>query len=165
MASVAIVDRNHRNSLADLRSLQDWFLRYQLESVPGVAEVATLGGFVRQYQVRLDPNKMREFNIPLSMVIDRVRDSTNEVGGRLISWLPAAHIAERMAHHYIPVIYAGTITTCSNPREVLSYLPQVRPTWFFHSARTVAERAFSKELATLAESAGNRSITLLPQAR
>ena len=54
-----------------------------------------------------------------------------EVGGRLISWLPAAHIAERMAHHYIPVIYAGTITTCPNPRDVLSYLPQVRPTWFF----------------------------------
>ena len=54
-----------------------------------------------------------------------------EVGGRLISWLPAAHIAERMAHHYVPVIYAGTITTCPNPREVVSYLPQVRPTWFF----------------------------------
>jgi long-chain acyl-CoA synthetase len=52
-------------------------------------------------------------------------------GGRLVSWLPAAHIAERMAHHYIPVIYAGTITTCPNPREVLQYLPQVRPTWFF----------------------------------
>jgi len=54
-----------------------------------------------------------------------------EVGGRVISWLPAAHIAERMAHHYIPVIYAGTITTCPNPREILSFLPQVRPTWFF----------------------------------
>ena len=52
-------------------------------------------------------------------------------GGRVISWLPAAHIAERMAHHYIPVVYAGTITCCPNPREVLSYLPQVRPTWFF----------------------------------
>jgi long-subunit acyl-CoA synthetase (AMP-forming) len=52
-------------------------------------------------------------------------------GARLISWLPAAHIAERMAHHYIPVIYAGSITTCPNPREVLSYLPQVRPSWFF----------------------------------
>ncbi len=54
-----------------------------------------------------------------------------EPGGRLISWLPAAHIAERMAHHYIPVIYAGTVTTCPNPREVVSFLPQVRPTWFF----------------------------------
>ncbi|HEY1508308.1 MAG TPA: long-chain fatty acid--CoA ligase [Solirubrobacteraceae bacterium] len=54
-----------------------------------------------------------------------------DVGGRVISWLPAAHIAERMAHHYIPVIYAGTITTCPDPRSILSYLPQVRPTWFF----------------------------------
>ena len=53
------------------------------------------------------------------------------VGARVISWLPAAHIAERMAHHYIPVIYAGTITCAPNPREVLSYLPQVRPNWFF----------------------------------
>jgi long-chain acyl-CoA synthetase len=54
-----------------------------------------------------------------------------EPGGRVISWLPAAHIAERMAHHYIPVVYAGTVTCCPNPREVLSYLPQVHPTWFF----------------------------------
>ncbi len=52
-------------------------------------------------------------------------------GGRLISWLPAAHIAERMAHHYVPTIYAGTITCCPNPREVVTFLPQVRPTWFF----------------------------------
>ncbi len=56
---------------------------------------------------------------------------TLEPGSRVISWLPAAHIAERQAHHYIPVIFAGTITTCPNPREILSYLPQVRPTWFF----------------------------------
>jgi long-chain acyl-CoA synthetase len=54
-----------------------------------------------------------------------------EPGGRVISWLPAAHIAERMAHHYIPVVYAGTVTCCPNPREVISYLPQVHPTWFF----------------------------------
>jgi long-chain acyl-CoA synthetase len=54
-----------------------------------------------------------------------------EAGGRLISWLPAAHIAERMAHHYIPVIYGGSITCCPNPREVVSFLPQVRPSWFF----------------------------------
>ncbi len=80
----AIVDHNRRYSLADLRSLQDWFLRYQLETVPGVAEVASIGGFVRQYQVRLDPDKLRAYNIPLATIIDRVRDSTNEVGGRLI---------------------------------------------------------------------------------
>jgi long-subunit acyl-CoA synthetase (AMP-forming) len=54
-----------------------------------------------------------------------------EAGSKVISWLPAAHIAERMAHHYIPVIYAGTVTCCPNPREVVSYLPQVHPNWFF----------------------------------
>ena len=79
-----VVDHNQRYSLADLRSLQAWFLRYQIEPVPGVAEVASFGGFVRQYQVRLDPDKLRAYNIALSTVIDRVRDSTNEVGGRLI---------------------------------------------------------------------------------
>ncbi len=94
----AIVDHNHRYSLADLRSLQDWFLRYQLESVPGVAEVATIGGFVRQYQVRLDPNKLRAYNIPLSMVIDRVRDSTNEVGGRLIELGGAEYMIRGMGY-------------------------------------------------------------------
>ncbi len=56
---------------------------------------------------------------------------TFEPGSRVISWLPAAHIAERMAHHYLPVVFAGTVTTCPNPREILTYLPQVHPTWFF----------------------------------
>src|SRR6516162_11616756 len=56
-----IVDHNHQRSLADLRSIQDWYLRYQLATVPGVAEVATIGGFVRQYQVNLDPDKLRSY--------------------------------------------------------------------------------------------------------
>jgi copper/silver efflux system protein len=80
----AVIDRTHRHSLADLRSLQDWYLRYQLETVPGVAEVATIGGYVREYQVNLDPDKLRAYGIPLSTVIDKVRGSTNEVGGRLL---------------------------------------------------------------------------------
>ena len=80
----ALVDHTHKYSLADLRTLQDWRLRYQLETVPGVAEVATIGGFVHEYQVKLDPDKLRAYNIPLSRVIDRVRASTNEVGGRLL---------------------------------------------------------------------------------
>ena len=80
----ALVDRTHKYSLADLRSLQDWHLRYELETVPGVAEVASIGGFVRQYQVELDPNKLLAYGIPLSTVIDRVKSSTNEVGGRVL---------------------------------------------------------------------------------
>jgi copper/silver efflux system protein len=79
-----LVDRSHQHSLADLRSLQDWNLRYQLATVPGVAEVASIGGFVRQYQVNLDPNKLLAYGVPLSTVIDRVKSSTNEVGGRVL---------------------------------------------------------------------------------
>lgn len=80
----AIVDRSHTRSLADLRALQDWYLRYQLETVGGVAEVASIGGFVRQYQVNLDPNRLFSYGISASTVIDRVRQSTNEVGGDVL---------------------------------------------------------------------------------
>jgi len=80
----AIVDKSGKHSLADLRSLQDWHLRYALETVLGVAEVASIGGFARQYQVQLDPNKLLAYGIPLSIVIDKVKLSTNEVGGRVL---------------------------------------------------------------------------------
>ena len=94
----AIVDRTHQHSLADLRSLQDWYLRYQLETVSGVAEVATIGGFVRQYQVNLDPEKLRAYKIPLSTVIDRVRDSTNEVGGRVLEMSGAEYMVRGLGY-------------------------------------------------------------------
>lgn len=80
----AVVDTSGKHSLADLRSLQDWPLRYALETVPGVADIASIGGFVRQYQVRLDPAKLLAYNIPLSTVIEKVKASTNEVGGRVL---------------------------------------------------------------------------------
>ncbi|MGH9714770.1 MAG: efflux RND transporter permease subunit [Candidatus Acidiferrales bacterium] len=94
----AVIDRSHQHSLADLRSLQDWYLRYQLETVPGVSEVASIGGFVRQYQVNLDPNKLRAYNIPLSTVIDRVRDSTNEVGGRVLEMGGAEYMVRGLGY-------------------------------------------------------------------
>jgi len=87
-----LVDHTHQHSLADLRALQDWQVRYQLETVPGVAEVATIGGFVKQYQVQLDPNKLLAYGIPLSTVIERVRASTNEVGGRVLEMNGARYI-------------------------------------------------------------------------
>ncbi|MCI0467649.1 MAG: CusA/CzcA family heavy metal efflux RND transporter, partial [Beijerinckiaceae bacterium] len=93
-----IIDRNQRHSLADLRSLQDWFLRYQLRTVPGVAEVASIGGFIRQYQVRLDPAKLLAYNIPLSTVIEKVRDSTNEAGGRLIELQGAEYMVRGLGY-------------------------------------------------------------------
>jgi Cu(I)/Ag(I) efflux system membrane protein CusA/SilA len=94
----AVVDKSHRHSLAELRSLQDWYLRYQLETVPGVAEVASIGGFVRQYQVNLDPNKLRAYNVPLSTVIDRVRESTNEVGGRVLEMGGAEYMVRGLGY-------------------------------------------------------------------
>jgi len=77
----ALVDKSGQNNLAQLRSLNDWYLRYWLESVPGVAEVATVGGFVKQYQVNVDPVKLLAYNIPLNRVIGAVRGSNSEVGG------------------------------------------------------------------------------------
>jgi Cu(I)/Ag(I) efflux system membrane protein CusA/SilA len=94
----AIVDRSHRHSLADLRTLQDWHLRYALETVPGVAEVASIGGFVRQYQVQLDPNKLLAYNIPLSTVIDRVKASSNEVGGRVLDLSGAQYMIRGLGY-------------------------------------------------------------------
>src|SRR5438874_7020433 len=71
-------------SLRDLRSLQDWFIRYQLNSVPGVAEVASIGGTVRQYQIDVDPNRLRAYRIPLSAVVEAVMRSNRNVGGNVI---------------------------------------------------------------------------------
>lgn len=80
----ALVDAQHRHNLAELRSIQDWFLQYQLRAVPGVAEVAPIGGFVRQYQVNVDPRRLQAFNIPIMKVVEAVRAGNNDVGGRLI---------------------------------------------------------------------------------
>lgn len=82
----ALVDRTGTLDLADLRSLQDWNLRYALESVPGVAEVASLGGFVRQYQVQVDPNKLVARGIALQDVIRAVRESNEDAGGRTVEF-------------------------------------------------------------------------------
>jgi Cu(I)/Ag(I) efflux system membrane protein CusA/SilA len=71
-------------NLRDLRTLQDWFVRYQLNSVPGVAEVASVGGYVQQYQVDVDPTKLRSYNMPLSMVVEAVQRSNNNVGGNVV---------------------------------------------------------------------------------
>src|SRR5713101_3415118 len=71
-------------SLRDLRSLQDWYVRYQLNSVPGVAEVASLGGTVRQYQIDVDPDRLRAYRIPLSAVVDAVLRGNRNVGGNVV---------------------------------------------------------------------------------
>ena len=76
--------KSDKRNLAELRSLQDWFLKYELTSLPGVSEVASIGGFVKQYQITVDPNKLRAYDIPISKIRMAVQRSNNEVGGRLI---------------------------------------------------------------------------------
>jgi Cu(I)/Ag(I) efflux system membrane protein CusA/SilA len=80
----ALVDDTGQHTNAELRSYQDWFLRYQLQSVPGVAEVASVGGFVKQYQVTVDPNQLVAYKLSLTDVADAIRRSNSEVGGRLL---------------------------------------------------------------------------------
>jgi copper/silver efflux system protein len=80
----ALMDDSKKYDLAQLRSLQDWYLRYQIGSVEGVAEVASVGGFVRQYQVNLDPNKLAAYRLPVKSVVDAIRMSNNDVGGRSV---------------------------------------------------------------------------------
>ena len=79
----ALVDKSGKHDLAELRSFQDWNLRYALETVKGVAEVASVGGFVKEYQVDLDPNKLLAYGIPLSDVIAKIRNSNADVGGKI----------------------------------------------------------------------------------
>jgi len=88
----ALVDKSGTHSLAELRSLQDWFLRYQLRAVPGVAEVAPIGGFVRQYQVNVDPNRLQAYNVPIMKVVEAVRGGNNDVGGRLVEFSGAEYM-------------------------------------------------------------------------
>jgi copper/silver efflux system protein len=82
----ALVDETGQHSLADLRGFQDWHLRYWLASVPGVAEVASIGGFVKQYQVNIDPNKLSAFGIGIKDVIQAIKMSNNDVEGRLLEF-------------------------------------------------------------------------------
>jgi len=81
-----LVDKTGTNDLAQIRTYQDWYLRYQLQGVPGVSEVASIGGFQKQYQVQIDPNILDAFNIPLTTVIQAIRDGNNDVGGRLVEF-------------------------------------------------------------------------------
>ncbi|HEX5412808.1 MAG TPA: efflux RND transporter permease subunit [Terriglobia bacterium] len=128
-----LVDYSHKQSLADLRSLQDWYIRYQLETVPGVAEVATMGGYVRQYQVRLDPEKLQALNIPLSTVIERVRASTNAVGGRLLELGGAEYMVRGLGYFKslddladIPVGTHNGVPVTVNELGTVSFGPDIR---------------------------------------
>ena len=81
-----LIDKTGKHSLADLRTLQDWQVQYQIRTVPGVAEVAPVGGFVRQYQVTIDPDRLLAYKIPINKVVEQIRRSNQEVGGRVLEF-------------------------------------------------------------------------------
>jgi copper/silver efflux system protein len=128
-----LLDKRHNLNLADLRSLQDWHVRYALETVPGVAEVATIGGFVRQYQVKLDPNRLLALHIPLETVIDKIRDSNNEVGGRVLEMTGADYLIRGLGYiktladlENIPVGSHGGTPILVRDLGVVSFGPDLR---------------------------------------
>lgn len=88
----ALVDKTHHYDLAQLRSLQDWFLKYELRTVPGVSEVATLGGMVKTYQIMVDPNRLRAFQIPVSTVIEAIKNANQETGGAAVELAEAEYM-------------------------------------------------------------------------
>ena len=88
----ALVDRSGQHDLAELRSLQDWFLKFELQTVPGVSEVATVGGMVRQYQVVVDPEKLRAFGVSLAKVSAAIKAANREVGGSVVELAEAEYM-------------------------------------------------------------------------
>ena len=88
----ALVDRTGVHDLARLRSIQDWFLKYELQTVPGVAEVATMGGMVRQYQVIVDPDRLRAYDIPLSTIKQAIQAGNMEAGGAVVEIAEAEYM-------------------------------------------------------------------------
>lgn len=94
----ALIDNSGRHDLAQLRSIQDWYLRYPLQTVDGVAEVASIGGFVKQYQVNIDPNALLNYNIPLSMVKTAIQRSNRDVGGKLIEMAETEYMVRGLGY-------------------------------------------------------------------
>jgi copper/silver efflux system protein len=88
----ALVDRSGQHDLAELRSFQDWYLRYWLQSVPGVAEVASIGGFQKQYQVDVDPDALLAYRIPIQHVVEAIRQGNNDIGGRVVEFSGAEYM-------------------------------------------------------------------------
>lgn len=97
-----LIDRSGKHDLSELRALQDWFLKFELKTIPGVAEVATLGGLVRQYQVQVDPDKLRNYRIPLSKVVSAIQAANQETGGGVIETAEAEYMVR--AHGYLETL-------------------------------------------------------------
>jgi Cu(I)/Ag(I) efflux system membrane protein CusA/SilA len=95
----ALVDRSGKHDLSELRALQDWFLKFELKTIHGVAEVASLGGMVRQYQIQVDPDKLRNYRLPLSKVVSAIQAANQETGGAVVEMAEAEYMVR--AHGYL----------------------------------------------------------------
>jgi len=105
----ALVDHSGTHSLDELRSYQDWTLRYALQSVPGVAEVASIGGYVRQVQVMVDPDRLAAYGLPITAVVDAVRGSNQETGARLIEWSGPERMVRVRGYSRTPEEFADAV--------------------------------------------------------
>ncbi len=118
----ALTDETGQQDLAELRSIQDWYLRYALQSVPGVAEVASVGGFVRQIQVNVDPNRLRAYNMTLDQVVSAVKKGNLEAGGRLLEISGAEYMVRSRGYarntEDIKDIYAGSVPDSKSPIRI-----------------------------------------------
>src|SRR3546814_9477518 len=97
----ALVDRTGQHDLGQLRALQDWFLKYQLKQIPGVAEVASLGGMVRAYQIQLDPERMQIYGVSVQEVIEAVQEANDEAGGAVIERAEAEYMVTEIGRAHV----------------------------------------------------------------
>lgn len=135
----ALVDRSGTRDLAELRSLQDWFLKLELRGVEGVAEVASVGGFVREYQVLIDPNRLRAYDVPIDRITRAVRAASGEVGGRVI---------EQGETEYV-IRSTGYVDSLEDLRQVVVYATNGTPVTLNDVATILAGPALRRGVAEL----------------
>jgi Cu(I)/Ag(I) efflux system membrane protein CusA/SilA len=135
----ALVDRTGRRSLADLRALQDWFLKFELTGVPGVAEVASVGGFVREYQVLIDPNRLRAYDVPIGRIAEAVSAASGEVGGRVV---------EQGETEYV-IRSSGYVDSLDDLEQVVVYAENGTPVRLADVARIIEGPALRRGIVEL----------------
>lgn len=135
----AVVDKSGAHDLAELRSLQDWFLKFELATVPGVAEVGSVGGFVREYQVLIDPNRLRAYDVPLSRLTAAIRAASGEVGGRVFE----------QAETEFVIRSSGYVDEVSDLEKVVIYAENGTPVTLADVARIVEGPALRRGVVEL----------------
>ena len=135
----ALIDKTGQHDLSELRSLQDWFVRFELATLDGVAEVASVGGFVKEYQVLVDPNKLRAFNIPLQTIIEAVRSANQETGGRTLEMAESEYLIRSF----------GYVNKPDDLREAVLKSPDGTPVTIGDVARVVEGPAIRRGITEL----------------